>query len=298
MRVTIDIGTPRHSCFVVMPFSPKADLIYREVFKPGIEKAGLSAIRGDEIFGTKRIMQDVWDSIRKSRVVLAELSGRNPNVLYELGLSHAIGKPVVLVTSSMDDVPFDLKDIRCIVYEKDHPRWGESLRRDITESLQYAIAEDGKNILLSDIRVEGTYPAAPVEPIAMSDTLPQVDLTGEWQGKEQWDHLGFERTAQLYLTQLSEKVNGIVLVQRRAHRSATPVTIKQTVSGRVDGTVMNLVATSYEFVSGNPGKWELESWQASIDGNQMKGTVSDGYGNQGRFLFLRVDERSEDFNNA
>ena len=92
-----------------MPLSLKSDLIYEEVFKPAIEAAGLSCVRADEIYGSKRIMQDVWDSIRAARVVLAELSGRNPNVLYELGLSHAIGKPVIIITSSMDDVPFDLR---------------------------------------------------------------------------------------------------------------------------------------------------------------------------------------------
>lgn len=82
MRITVELDNASNSCFVIMPFGPKFDLIYEEVFKPAIEETGLTCVRADEIFGSKRIMQDVWDTIRSARVILAELSGRNPNVFY------------------------------------------------------------------------------------------------------------------------------------------------------------------------------------------------------------------------
>ena len=292
MRVTINLGSTGSNCFVIMPFSPKFDLIYVEVFKPAIEAAGLSAIRADEIYGTKRIMQDIWDSIRGARIVLAELSGRSPNVLYELGLSHAIGKPVVIVTSSMDDVPFDLKDLRCIVYEKDHPRWGEALKQSITQSLRSVVSEYRGNLLLSDIIIEGTYPELPKDPITPRRTQLEVNLTGQWQGKEQLTNRNFERDTSFYIIQQEQNVTGIALIQRPSDRSPIPLVVKQTVSGRVDGLVMNLVATSYEVVSGDAENWSLESWQATIDeeGNQMSGMVSDGHNNQGKFVLQRVKE--------
>jgi hypothetical protein len=70
------------------------------------------------------------------------MSTRNPNVFYELGLAHAIARPVVLVASSIDDVPFDLRGLRVIVYNKDDAFWGKKL----FDSIQKALAETLKDI--------------------------------------------------------------------------------------------------------------------------------------------------------
>ena len=79
MKVTIDLGIIKEECFVLMPFSPKTDLIYEEVLKPAIEDANLTPVRADEIYGTRRIMQDIWDSIRSARLVVARrLFKRSP----------------------------------------------------------------------------------------------------------------------------------------------------------------------------------------------------------------------------
>ena len=73
------------------------------------------------------IVQDIWHSVRKARLVVAELSGRNPNVMYEIGLAHAIGKPIVLLARSEEDVPFDLRALRYIYYDPNNPLWGTDL---------------------------------------------------------------------------------------------------------------------------------------------------------------------------
>lgn len=114
MKATVELGDIKNECFILMPFSPKFDLIYEEVLRPAVENANLVPVRADLIYGSRRIMRDVWNGIRTARVVLAELTGRNANVLYELGLAHALGKLFVIITNSMDDVPFDLKDLRCM----------------------------------------------------------------------------------------------------------------------------------------------------------------------------------------
>jgi len=62
------------------------------------------------------LTSDIWEKINRARFIVADLTGKNPNVFYEVGLAHAIGKDVILITQSMDDVPFDLKVLRCIVY--------------------------------------------------------------------------------------------------------------------------------------------------------------------------------------
>jgi nucleoside 2-deoxyribosyltransferase len=62
-------------------------------------------------------MQSVWESVNRARLIIADMTERNPNVFYELGIAHTLGKPVIMITQSMDYVPFDLKHLRCIVYD-------------------------------------------------------------------------------------------------------------------------------------------------------------------------------------
>ncbi|SRR6266498_299527 len=131
---------PNDSCFVMMPFADPLGSYYEKVYKPAIEKAGLKAVRADtEIFGTGKIMDQVWSGINASKVLVAELTTRNPNVFYELGLAHALKKPVVLVSSNSGDVPFDLKHIRVIYYDVNDPFWGAKLLEKVAENVLSAI---------------------------------------------------------------------------------------------------------------------------------------------------------------
>ena len=119
------VGISSGSCFVVQPFGPPFGGYFETIFRPAIESAGLRPVRADaEIFGAGKIMDQVWRGIRAAEVLVAELTTRNPNVYYELGLAHALGKPVVLVSSDEGDVPFDLRHIRVIYYDKSDPFWG------------------------------------------------------------------------------------------------------------------------------------------------------------------------------
>lgn len=107
-------------CFVLMPFSEGHDLqrVFSEHVKAVLEtRCGLRCERADDIYGISGVMQSVWEGINRARLVVAELTGRNPNVFYELGIAHTLGKPVIMLTQSMDFVPFDLRHLRCIVYD-------------------------------------------------------------------------------------------------------------------------------------------------------------------------------------
>lgn len=69
-------------------------------------------------------------------MLIAELTERNANVFYELGLAHALSKPVILLSQTIDDVPFDLRGIRVILYDKDDPEWGSALRGALSKALR------------------------------------------------------------------------------------------------------------------------------------------------------------------
>lgn len=128
--------------FVLMPFRDPFDKYYKSIIKPAIEEAGMLALRADEIFGPTEIVNDIWKAINKAEIVVAELTTRNPNVMYELGLSHAIGKHVIMLSQSIDDIPFDLRSLRCILYDTVEPEWAELLRRKIVKSIKAATTDE------------------------------------------------------------------------------------------------------------------------------------------------------------
>lgn len=105
-------------CFVLMPFEKKFDAIYEKIIKKVVEDdCSYKCKRADEIFGTKPIIEDIWEYIRKAKFLISELTNKNPNVYYELGIAHALEKDVILITQNIDNVPFDLRHYRCLIYE-------------------------------------------------------------------------------------------------------------------------------------------------------------------------------------
>ncbi len=126
---------PEETCFVMMPFKSPFDVYYTSIYKPAIKNSKLVAVRADDLFRPSAIVSDLWQMIQDAKVILAELTTKNANVFYELGLSHAVGKPVILVSETMDDVPFDLQQLRVLLYDKDDPNWGDKLKADITSSI-------------------------------------------------------------------------------------------------------------------------------------------------------------------
>jgi len=132
--------TSGDTCFVMMPFASPIGDYYSKVYETAIRKAGLVPVRADiEIFATGKIINQIWRGISNAKVLLAELTNRNPNVFYELGLAHAAGKPVVLVSSNQEDVPFDLQHIRVIYYDIHDPFWGNKLIEKVAENILSAI---------------------------------------------------------------------------------------------------------------------------------------------------------------
>ena len=102
-----------------------------------------------EIFGTGKIMDQVCRGINAAKVLVAERTTRNPNVFYELGLAHALRKPVVLVSSNESDVPFDLHHIRVIYYDVTDPVWGTKLIEKVAENILSALKNPEEAIFKS-----------------------------------------------------------------------------------------------------------------------------------------------------
>jgi hypothetical protein len=124
------------TCFVLMPFKEPHLEYFSGIIQPAARDAGLDAIKADDIYGTVPIIQDIWNQIWKARAVIADVTDRNPNVNYELGICHSLGVPTILITQKLDDVPFDYRHLRCIVYDTKRVNWQEKLRAALTGTLK------------------------------------------------------------------------------------------------------------------------------------------------------------------
>lgn len=105
--------------FVLMPFNSKFRNVYANHIKPLGEAIGVTIRRADDFFTPAPFMSKVWDGICSARLVIADCTERNPNVFYEIGMAHTVGKPVVLITRSESDIPSDIKHIDFIEYAYD-----------------------------------------------------------------------------------------------------------------------------------------------------------------------------------
>lgn len=105
--------------FVLMPFAEGLKPVYEDHIRPVAGKVGLSVARADDFFGADSIISDVWNAINKAKLLIADCTNRNPNVFYELGIAHTLGKTVILMAQSKDDIPFDVQHIRTIIYTFD-----------------------------------------------------------------------------------------------------------------------------------------------------------------------------------
>ena len=131
------IGT----CLVLMPFKEPFDTYFLSIIQPAVKVALLQPVRGDSLFRPSPIMGDIWKMIQESRVLIADLTEKNANVFYELGLAHAIGKPVVLISDNLGDVPFDLQSLRVLIYDKNEPAWGSELKSSIAAALDETLRD-------------------------------------------------------------------------------------------------------------------------------------------------------------
>ncbi len=228
-------------CFVLMPFAEEFQPIYDDHIKPAVEGAGLRCVRADDLFGPQAIIYDIWQYICRARVVVAELTGRNPNVFYEVGLSHALDKKVILLTQSMDDVPFDLRHLRCIVYEYT-PRGAEALGRKLCGAIVAVLKES-------------------VAKVPMGREKRQEKAAVEEQAEE------LRREKESYQREMKELRQRLRERELEDRRPAPTLGIGSTRINLIDGAEMVYVPAG-EFIMGsendNPDAWDNEKPQHTV----------------------------------
>jgi hypothetical protein len=127
---------PRPFALVLMPFAKEWDDTYQLAIKPACEAAGATAERVDEQIFHANILQRIYEQIAVADLVIAEMSGRNPNVFYEAGYAHALGKIVIFLTRDAADIPFDLQQYPHIVYDNGLTKLKRELERRVRRTLE------------------------------------------------------------------------------------------------------------------------------------------------------------------
>lgn len=163
-------------CFVIMPFSdppgyPKDHFskIYAQIFKPAIEAAGYQAPRCDDIHNGKPIHSNMFRQLSQAPLVLCDLTGHNPNVLYELGRRDAMNLPTVLVLEEGQERLFNLREYSAVPYRKS--RYYDEVPED-QERIKDAILQ---TVLASEEQ----------EPTLSADPLPARKLRTQYY--KDWD---------------------------------------------------------------------------------------------------------------
>ncbi|MCG8606744.1 hypothetical protein MJD09_17390, partial [bacterium] len=121
----------RGMVFVIMPFAEQYDEVYTRVIKPTVSSLGFECIRADEIAKPGNINKDIVDRISRADFIIADLTDSNPNVMYELGLCHAMDRVTIMISQNTNNLPFDIRTYRVIDY-KQTISGGEHLTKELT----------------------------------------------------------------------------------------------------------------------------------------------------------------------
>lgn len=131
--------TGRKKCFVLMPFAEAYLEVYQEVYKPVCERNGIECWRVDEIARPGSITRDIVEGILDADIIIADLTSRNPNVFYEVGIAHSVGNKTIMTAQSLTDVPFDIANYRVLIYEQTIAG-SKKLSRDLERAIQELLA--------------------------------------------------------------------------------------------------------------------------------------------------------------
>ncbi|MDP2686433.1 MAG: hypothetical protein Q8O62_04375 [Aequorivita sp.] len=146
----METTSPKFFCFVLMPFHKSFDDIYQLGIKDSCNEVNAYCERVDEQFFEERMTDRIYNQIAKADLVIADMTGKNPNVFYEVGYAHALNKPTILLTQKSEDIPFDLKDYPHIIYDGSI----QNIKSELPKRIQwYMEHQNEKAFLKNDLEI-------------------------------------------------------------------------------------------------------------------------------------------------
>lgn len=186
------------ACFVIMPISTQTgyeeghfQLVYEDILQPSIEVAGMSPYRADETKNTNLIHLDILRRVIETPIAVCDMSSKNPNVFYELGMRQAFDMPTVLVKDDVTDTPFDISGLRYVTYSK------EMKHRDVISVVKELAQVIDETYQKKDDRSEINSLIRLME-LANPAKLNQVELT---------DEVRYEKLNELHLKEIMNSID-------------------------------------------------------------------------------------------
>lgn len=140
--------------FMLMPFEKNLTDIYEQYIKAPLISKGYNVKRADDFYRSTDIIADILECINDADIIIADLTGRNPNVFYELGIAHRKKiRNVILICQKEDDIPFDLRGKRMILYENTLKGY-EELREELPKyikDIEEGVSEEENLISLTEL---------------------------------------------------------------------------------------------------------------------------------------------------
>lgn len=138
-----DRGDARR-CFVISPIGDEgseirehADDVFSFIIEPAMRECGVEVVRSDRLMEPGRISDQMFRELFSDDLCIALVTGRNPNVFYELALAQASGRPVIVLLSRDEELPFDIQDLRSVRYDlRPRPLFDGVYAREVVEHVQ------------------------------------------------------------------------------------------------------------------------------------------------------------------
>lgn len=132
-----DIKIDHNKAFLLAPINPRFERQV-SVIKSACSDIGIDCETADEEFISGPILSVILKKMLAANIVISVIDGRNPNVFYELGLAHALGKTVVMVSGGLEDIPFDIQSQRMVIVDWDSKDSIDKIRKSVAESMRWA----------------------------------------------------------------------------------------------------------------------------------------------------------------
>lgn len=132
-----DVSIKDKSVFCLMPFHKSFNKTYETIHSTCLNN-GYECYRSDTPFNPGKVLQQIIKMMFDAQLIVAILDGKNPNVFYEIGIAHSIGKTVILIAnmSRIDEIPFDLRSDRLLLYS--NPNDLSKKLSDVLKNIHYA----------------------------------------------------------------------------------------------------------------------------------------------------------------
>ena len=191
-----------------MPFDKEFDEVYADLIKPAFEAVGYNVKRADDIVSQQNILKDIFRSIAKADLIIADLTSLNANVFYELGIAHTFKKPVIMIAQSIEEVPFDLAAYRVVQYStyfKETPKLMEELklRGEKAKAGKLEFSNPITDFIDSETLKQLIYKEIPTEEEEPSEVSIEE---GEIEEKGIWDYVFLSQESMKGLKDCAERI--------------------------------------------------------------------------------------------